>query len=438
MNRLEEKVEEIKKRERDGLWMRKRSWKGGSGSLVRKGQLLFFLLLSFLLLPPFPGPDGIAFAAKSTTANPTAANVDGDAETDRSLSKASHEDDEEDGGEGEEEEEDLSYWEAGSWHYLTIPEAEAHAFSGGDFVRDGKETAYLLKSGKYLSRTFARIKGALWYFDERGHLLKKGIVKVGVRMYAAGADGKLLKESFFSLGGETYYAMEDYKLANLEWVEIQGEHYYFRRDGILVKDAWVSNSYVDQKGKRVLSKTVDGRVLKNGRIEQISKKDRFVIVGASRVVDMSAGVSALPETKKAGVVFLCRSGQGYSWLIRYASSQLEGYLESNPELSIVFQLGNNDMENAERYISFYRAFFSRYPSAKFYLMDALPGKYEDKRIRSIAFNKKMKKAFGARCIGGYDYLCDSGYTLLDKSHYDLATNQRIFRYVMRKIDPDWS
>lgn len=232
-------------------------------------------------------------------------------------------------------------------------------------------------------------------------------------------------------GDVTYFYGSTGAMVKAGWKSYHGKTYYFNRTGGMVKNSWVGNSYVGRDGARVANKTVQGRKIdKNGIIQKISKEDKTIIVGASRVVDMSVAV------KGKNTVFIAKEGQGYTWLKNTASKQLFSYLKKYPRCKVVFQLGNNDLKNINSYIKFYNGLIKKYPKTSFYFMDALPGegKSEDKNARRQDFNKKMKETFGARCIGGYNYILSADeFKTVDGVHYPAEVSGILYRYILRKI-----
>lgn len=308
--------------------------------------------------------------------------------------------------------------------------AKKHRVTKGKWVKNKNGYRYKKKDGTYVKNSWNYISGYVYWFDEQGYV-KTGSFKYQGCSYYADTHGKLYINKMRKKGTRTYFYGSTGAMVKAGWKSYHGKMYYFNRTGEMVKNSWVANSYVGRDGARVASQTVQGRKIdKNGVLQKISKDDKTIIVGASRVVDMSVAV------KGKNTVFIAKGGQGYTWLKNTASKQLTSYLKKYPKCKVVFQLGNNDLGNISSYIKFYNSLMKKYPKTKFYFMDALPGesKKGKKNARREAFNKKMKDAFGTKYIGGYDYILSSeGFATLDGVHYPAAVSDRLYRYILRKI-----
>ena len=177
---------------------------------------------------------------------------------------------------------------------------------------------------------------------------------------------------------------------------------------------------------------VQGRKInKSGEVKSLSKTDTCIFVGASRIVDMSTAVSG------KGTVFIAKSGAGYDWMRNTAASRLNSYLKKNPKCTVVFMLGHNDLSNADAYISYYRALIKKYPKAHFYFADVLPKTSEKTNVNAdrVAFNQKMRAAFGNRCISAEAYLKSQGclYKTVDGTHYPAKVSRQLYNYIMRQV-----
>lgn len=307
--------------------------------------------------------------------------------------------------------------------------ASQHRVSNGKWVRSRNGLRYKKKSGAYVKNSWCMINKSVYYFDKKGYV-KTGSFTYSGRHYYADAKGRIYINKLLKIGSKTYYYGVNGSRVWGMWKTINGKCYYFNRVGVMVKNSWVGNRYVGKNGALVKNRTIQGRRINSqGVVENLSKNDKYIIVGASRIEDMSVAVN----TSKT--IFIARSGKGYPWLKSSAYPQLKVYLEQNPKCKVIFNVGNNDMEDINLYIQFYKKIIKEYPKTKFYFLDILPGvkTAKEKNAMRRAFNKKMKAAFGSRCIGGYDYLVKTGYSTVDKTHYTSETSKKIYRYVISKV-----
>lgn len=310
-----------------------------------------------------------------------------------------------------------------------VETAARHQVSGGKWVKNKTGLRYKKKTGAYIKNSWCTIKSKVYYFDKKGYV-KTGTFTYSGRYYYANAKGQIQINKLVRIGGKTYYfGSKGYRIWGM-WKTLNGRTYYFDRQGAMVKNSWVGNRYVGKDGALVKNRTIQGRKIgANGVVENLSKQDKFIIVGASRIEDMSVAV----DTNKT--IFIARSGKDYYWLKNVAYPQLKVYLRQNEKCKVVFNVGNNDMEDISLYIQFYKKLIREYPKVKFYFLDILPGTKSDvnKNAERRAFNRRMKTAFGSRCIGGYDYLMKTGYSTVDKTHYTVGTSKKIYRYIFSKI-----
>ena len=306
--------------------------------------------------------------------------------------------------------------------------AKKHRVSKGKWVKNKKGCRYKKKDNTCLKNSWNYISGSVYCFDQQGYV-KTGSFRYEGSSYYADAYGRVYVNRMRRKGTKVYcYGATGARVTG--WHTYRGRTYYFDRNGEMVRNSWVGNSYVGRDGARVSRKTVEGRKIdKNGVVQKIAKEDKYIIVGASRVVDMSVAV------KGKETVFIAKGGQGYQWLKSTASKQLTCYLKKYPKCKVVFQLGNNDLENIDSYIKFYNTLMKKYPKTSFYFMDALPGdgRAESKNPRRQAFNKKLRENFGDKCIGGYDYMYATGFETIDGVHYPAEVSRQMYRYILRKI-----
>ena len=172
------------------------------------------------------------------------------------------------------------------------------------------------------------------------------------------------------------------------------------------------------------------------------KKYKYLYVGASRVKQIGYSIKD-PKTYIEGY-----PGGDYHWGfdskynngILYGIKLIRSYLAVRPNGIVIIEMGNNDLNDIDRYILLYRELIRRYPKAQFWFVDALPGdgrKYKKeaaKNAKRVTFNKKLHKAFPKQCIGGYSYLIKhKQFKTKDGSHYPPSVRKIIYKYIMKQL-----
>lgn len=302
-------------------------------------------------------------------------------------------------------------------------------YSGGKWIQLGEKRSYRKKDGSLVRDTWCTIGGSYYYFDKMGYV-KTGLFSYKGRNYCADASGRLKVKRMVQVGDKTYYyGAQGYQI-HARWRKIRGKYYYFTRSGDMAKSTWVGNRYVRKNGALVKNATVQGRTVgSDGAITKPSATDKYIFVGASRIVDMSVAVN------DKNTVFIARGGQGFDWLKNCAYRKLKKYLKKNPNSIVVINLGNNDLDQKQNYVSFFETLTAQYPKAKFYYLSVLPGdgSQQEKNVLRQQFNQKMESVFGERYIDGYNYLMSTGFSTVDGTHYTPKTSRKIYRYVMKTI-----
>ncbi len=306
--------------------------------------------------------------------------------------------------------------------------AKSNKISKGKWVKNKKGLRYRKKNGAYLAGTWCSIGGHIYYFNQNGYVETRSF-KYNENYYFADSKGQVYVNKWRKCGKRYYYYGANGVRAK-GWKTIKGKTYYFNRNGEMLINSWVGNSYVGKDGVRVSNKTVAGRKInKSGEIQKTSSKDKYIIVGASRIVDMSIAVNS------SNTVFIAKSGEGYNWLKSTAGPRLMSYLKQHSGYKVIFQLGNNDLKNINAYIHYYKALMKKYPHTEFYFLDATPGSEVNstKNESRKAFNAKMKETFGNLCIGGYDYLFSIRFTTVDGTHYTAKVSKKLYNYTIQTV-----
>lgn len=193
----------------------------------------------------------------------------------------------------------------------------------------------------------------------------------------------------------------------------------------------------------------------------LSKYKKVIFVGDSRTNRMNLALKVSGYAPSSdNISFICKEGQGLSWLKESGYNQILKAVGSSTSLrskpiAVVFNLGINDLSNASKYVTYMKSIASELEKrgCKLYYMSVNPINskniaYWGKKTRSEAevrnFNAKIKSGLcGSRgsytYIDTYSYLLKYGYSTngnnagydLEKDdglHYTVATSKRIFRY----------
>ncbi len=301
-------------------------------------------------------------------------------------------------------------------------------------VRDGKSIR---------PRTGWFMIGKQIYYCRRDRYVHTGAFSWNGKTYRAKWNGRLYVNSWYYGSTKTCYYGEDGVLVTKSWKKINGKRYYFDRTGNLLKNAWADRYYVDSNGVLVqgLKRSrntgslrrdeMAGTGIHNGYV--ISKKQKLIISGASRVVQMFE-VNGIGKD----VVKVAKGAQKYRWFRTYALHVIRAWLDIYPNSIVVLQFGHNDLNktpdgNFEYYRKQYAALIRDYPDAKIWVMDSLPrdqSKFAAFNRRSIRFNRKMKAAFPDNYLGGYDFMVSQGFETYDGIHYSRDTYRMIYQYIL--------
>lgn len=160
----------------------------------------------------------------------------------------------------------------------------------------------------------------------------------------------------------------------------------------------------------------------------------FLFVGDSRTVGMEEAMQDSDDADTCS--YIGKVGEGYYWLVNEGIDQLRTSLSKEPDATVVFNLGVNDLSEIDRYLAFYPQIFAEYPDASFYIMsvnpvgDACSGA-SNEEIRD--FNAKLKESFPDQYLDCYDYLEQNGFSTVDDLHYTNDTYRAIHDYTVSAI-----
>ncbi len=305
----------------------------------------------------------------------------------------------------------------------------------GELVFGKKKTFWRLKNGKRLKNSWVWYKGNAYYMGAKGYAFT-GMHTYKGFLYYFDSKGRLAVNSFFSYKGKHYYACETGALVTGAWKKVKGYHRYFYNDGRMAVSTRIQGLQVDAKGR--LNYDEGSECVETGTFKAENKKQRLIIIGASRVVQMAKAV----KTDKK-VIYIARSGKGYSWLVSTAIPRLNRYLKQYPRSKVVIQLGNNDIKKKtpdgriNDYIWTYKKLIRKWNKADFYFMDILPPgkiKSQKKADAMLAFNDMLAEVFPRQYIGGWSYMTNNGFRCsYNECHYSNNTSRDIFNFILRKI-----
>lgn len=168
-----------------------------------------------------------------------------------------------------------------------------------------------------------------------------------------------------------------------------------------------------------------------------------VWVGDSRTV----GLSAYTKHEERDV-FIAEIGMAYDWFERVAVPQLELYLGEGIVSKVYINMGVNDCAVAyrsdsefpsEKYVRKINDLVLMYPGVDFYFYSVGPsgaGFYGNVDLYALnqyvdGFNFTLENFCGATYIPCAEYLKEDGYTTTDGIHYDKATCQKIYDFVVK-------
>ena len=315
-----------------------------------------------------------------------------------------------------------------------VAQGNRHVLTGGRLVQYKGRTYYRKKNKALVKNMAAKVDGKYYYFTADG-AAKTGAFAYGGAFYRADTQGRLYVRKAFAYDGKYYYFLANGQMARSQWVTIGSNKYFYGANGVMKRSTWVGNFYVGPNGAKMpgMNRKV---ILSRATKAQIQSQKHLIIIGASRVVQMSQAV-----TNDANVIYICKCGAKYDWFRDTAMPRLTGYLKLFPKSKVVIQMGNNDLSvsssgNFPLYRNAFRKLMEVYPDAKFLFMDALPGGTKGKNARRVQFNAQLQAAFPKNYIGGYDYLMRKGIrykSSTDHEHYSDATYRLIYQYILVKV-----
>lgn len=161
----------------------------------------------------------------------------------------------------------------------------------------------------------------------------------------------------------------------------------------------------------------------------------FIFVGDSRTVGMHDAL--FKDGGSDSCSFIAKSGEGFYWLYHDGIVELEEALREEPYATVIFNLGVNDLEEIEQYVSFYQELFSVYHDPSFYIMSVNPVNEEkcsgasNEEIQ--AFNERIQEEFPDKYLDCYHYLLEQDFETADGLHYSNDTYRMIHHFVVTAL-----
>jgi hypothetical protein len=167
--------------------------------------------------------------------------------------------------------------------------------------------------------------------------------------------------------------------------------------------------------------------------EEAASYDKIIFVGDSRTEGMRDALGT-------GDAYICKSGEGYSWLTSTAASELAGQVTENS--AIVVSLGVNDLYNVGNYLNYFNSMKDMYGCA-LYINSVDPvdevaegqQKYKVYNSEIENFNNIIRSGLreDINYLDSYSHMMDVGFSAPDGVHYSTSTYQEIYNYILGNL-----
>ena len=169
-----------------------------------------------------------------------------------------------------------------------------------------------------------------------------------------------------------------------------------------------------------------------GQDGYVELEHSYIFVGDSRTVGMRDAVQEYDTADTC--TYIAKEGEGFHWLYNDGIVQLEAALKENPDATVIFNLGVNDLKEVDKYISFYQELFQTYHDPAFYIMSVNPVNDElckgASNAEIQAFNQAMQEAFPDQYMDCFNYLLSEDWSTVDGLHYTKNTYRRIHHFAV--------
>ncbi len=180
----------------------------------------------------------------------------------------------------------------------------------------------------------------------------------------------------------------------------------------------------------LLTSSINVHAAKTVFYNKVPENCEILFVGDSRTVGMMQAIN----DNETG--YICEVGKGLKWL----DSTAEDYLlsEAHRGMTVVFNLGVNDLYNSEKYISEYNGLIKDLEAlgctVYFETVNPVGNKCKTVTNRQIDdFNQKMSDNLTCTVIDTNSILKDTGFKSSDGLHYSKDTYKNIYSIVENAI-----
>lgn len=154
----------------------------------------------------------------------------------------------------------------------------------------------------------------------------------------------------------------------------------------------------------------------------------IMVIGDSRTVFLQEYCG------DSGLIWICKSGMGYSWLETTAVKEVQAQMRGNDDIYI--WLGVNDVHNVSQYISFLNEKTAEWKKngVNVYVLAVGPVENDPYTTNEEIeeFNRLMKAGIkGVKYLDLYSYLKKEGFSTIDGIHYDYNTCMKVFQYILK-------
>ena len=151
---------------------------------------------------------------------------------------------------------------------------------------------------------------------------------------------------------------------------------------------------------------------------------------SSTVNNLSSGIS-----EANGDVWSSKGSIGLDWMKSTGIPNVESNFKSGS--AIIILMGVNDLYNINNYISYLNSKTSTWKSkgASIYFISVNPtnGSYDHMNNDINSFNSKIKTIKGIKYLDTNSYLKSNGFNTTDGLHYDKATYNKIYQYIISHL-----
>jgi len=164
--------------------------------------------------------------------------------------------------------------------------------------------------------------------------------------------------------------------------------------------------------------------------EAIAKSQGVIFVGDSRTVQMKDAVGPSYAS------FIAENSKGYNWFKEEAIPQIDARVGKGTK--IIINLGVNDPGNIDNYIALVNAktyeWTQKGATVYYATVNPVSENPYTSQEQVDMFNQKLVAGLtGVRIIDTNTYIKTAGYSLLDGLHYNEATYQKLYSYMLSSL-----